>query len=236
MLYDNEGECGMLPHGGRLVKKIKAVIFDVDETLVDRKAALILLFDYFIDKYSGEYPYEGSRADLIDYMIEIDENGYSGLKKFYMELNKRWKLPLTVEEFIKERNDMFGGLTVPLPEMFEVLDYLKGKYKLGIITNGYSSVQREKIRKVNMEEYFDDIIVSGEHPFAKPDTRIFALSCKNLGVKPEEAVFVGDYYPNDIAGALNAKIMPIWINSNPDEHKEYQGIRVNCLKGILKYL
>lgn len=216
--------------------KIKAVIFDVDETLVDRNAALILLFEYFIDKYAGKYPYEGSREELIKYMIEIDENGYSGLEKFFRNLQKRWKLPLTVEEFIKERNDIFGGLSVPFPEMFEVLDCLKGKYKLGIITNGYSSVQREKIRKVNIAEYFDDIIVSGEQPFAKPDPGIFQLSCKNLGVKPEEAIFVGDYYPNDIAGAMNAKIKPIWISNNPDEHKEYPGIRVKRLKDILDYL
>jgi putative hydrolase of the HAD superfamily len=208
----------------------------VDETLVDRKAALVLLFEYFIDKYSGDYPYEGSREELINYMIEIDENGYSGLEKFFRKLNMRWKLPHSVKEFIKERNDIFGGLTVPFPEMLEVLECLKGKYKLGIITNGYSSVQREKIRKVNITEYFDDIIVSGEQPFAKPDPRIFELACKNLGVKPEEAIFVGDYYPNDIAGALSAKIMPIWISNNPDEHKEYQGIRVKCLKDILKYL
>lgn len=216
--------------------KIKAVIFDVDETLVDRKAALILLFDYFIDKYAGEYPYEGSREALIDYMIEIDENGYSGLDKFFRKLQKRWKLPHTLEEFIKERNDIFGGLTVPFPEMLEVLECLKGKYKLGVITNGYSSVQREKIRKVNITGYFDDIIVSGEQPFAKPDPRIFELSCKNLGVKPEEAIFIGDYYPNDIVGAMSAKIKPIWISDNPDEHEEYQGIRVKRLKDILSYL
>ncbi len=215
---------------------IKAVIFDVDETLVDRRAALILLFEYFIDKYAGEYPYKGSREELIDYMIEIDENGYSGLDKFFRKLHKRWKLPHSAEAFIKERNDIFGGLAVPFPEMFEVLDSLKGKYKLGIITNGYSSVQREKIRKVNIAEYFDDIIVSGEQPYAKPDPRIFELACRNLGVKPEEAVFIGDYYPNDIAGALSAKIMPIWINNNPDEHKEYQGIRVSRLKDILEFL
>ncbi len=218
------------------MEKIKAVIFDVDETLVDRKAALISLFNYFIDKYAKEYPYRGSREELIDYMIEIDENGYSGLEKFFRKLNKRWKLPHTLEEFIRERNEIFGGLCIPFPEMFEVLEYVKGKYKLGIITNGYSSVQREKIRKVNIEGYFDDIIVSGEQPFAKPDSRIFALSCENLDVKPEEAVFVGDYYPNDIAGALSAKIMPIWISNNPDEHKEYQGIKVKCLKDILNYL
>ncbi len=218
------------------MKKIKAVIFDLDETLVDRRASLIHLFNYFIDKYSEAYPYEGTREELIDYMIEIDENGYSGLEKFFRRLNQRWKLPHSVEDFIKERNDIFGGLTIPFPEMLEVLDYLKGKYRLGIITNGYSSVQREKIKKANIGEYFDDIIVSGEQPFAKPDSRIFKLSCNNLGVNPEEAVFVGDYYPYDIAGALNAKIMPIWINNNPDEHKEYQGIRVKCLKHILDYL
>lgn len=218
------------------MKKIKTVIFDLDETLVDRKAALVRFCNYFIDTYAVNYPYQGSRDELIDYMLDIDENGYVELDEFYRKLNMRWELPHTIEEFIRERNDIFGSLSVPFPEMFEVLDCLKGRYKLGMITNGFSSVQRKKIQTAKIAEYFDDIIVSGELTFAKPDSRIFALSCEHLCVKPEEAVYVGDYYPNDIAGALNAKIMPIWISRNPDEHKEYQGIRVGSLKEILQYL
>ena len=218
------------------MNNIKAVIFDIDETLINRKEAFLKMCDYLVDTYAKEYPYEGTKEELIDYMVEIDAIGYGGIENMIPKLSKIWKLPHSVEEFIKERNEIFGKLSVPFPEMFEVLDALKGRYKLGVITNGYSLVQRDKINTVGIEHYFDDIIVSGEEKFQKPDPRIFYLSCERLGVKPEEAVFVGDYYPNDIAGALSANIRPIWINDNPDEHKEYEGIRVSRVKDILEYL
>ena len=215
---------------------IKAVIFDVDNTLVDRREAFIRFCSYLIDTYAGEYPFSDSEEEMINYMVEIDENGYAGLEKFLVKLKERWQLPVSLKDFIRERNEIFGKLSIPYPELFEVLDALKGSYRLGIITNGYSGVQRDKINAVNMAHYFDDIIVSGDHPFEKPDSRIFELSCRNLGVQPEEAIYIGDYYPNDIAGALGAKIMPIWINDDPNEHAEYQGIRVEKLRDILTYL
>lgn len=218
------------------MEKIKAIIFDVDGTLVDRKIAMVKLCEYFIHKYAKSYPYQGTENELIDYMICIDGNGYAGIENFIPKLKKLWKLPLTTEEFIVERNKVFGRLSVPMPELYEVLDYLKKRYKLGIITNGYSYVQREKLEVVGIQNYFEDIVVSGEEDFAKPDPRIFQLSCRHLGVKPEEAVFVGDYYPNDIAGAISAKIKPIWISEDPDEQKDYTGIRITRLKEIMQLL
>ncbi len=219
-----------------LLNKKKAIIFDVDGTLVDRKAAFVRFCNYLIDRYSENNPYQGTREALIDYMIEIDENGYAGLANFIPRLSKRWKLALGTAEFVKERNEVFGKMTIPYPELNEVLKELRGRYKLGIITNGYSSVQRDKIDRACIKDYFDDIIVSGEQDFAKPDSRIFLLSCKHLGITPAEAYYVGDYYPNDIAGALGAGITPIWINEDGTEHPEYDGIRVNRLRDILEIL
>ena len=217
-------------------ENIKAVIFDMDNTLIDRRKAFLGLCEYLIETYGADYPYEVTREELIEYMIEIDADGYGGLQNMIPKLSKVWKLPHSVEEFIEERNNIFGQLTVLYPETLEVLKTLKENYKLGMITNGYSSVQREKIDTVKIGDYFRDIIVSGEEEFEKPDSRIFLKACENLGVEPEEAVYVGDYYPNDMIGALSANLKPIWITEDPDEHPEYQGIRVKRLKDILNYL
>lgn len=215
---------------------MKAVIFDVDETLADRKAAFVRFCNYMMDTYAKEYPFRESREDMIAYMIEIDKNGYSKLDHFLEDLKKRWPISLTAPEFITFRNNIFGALTVSYPETKEVLDALTGRYKLGVITNGYSEVQRRKIEMIGITHYFEDIIVSGEEDFAKPDTRIFLKSCERLGVKPEEAVYVGDYYPNDIEGAVRAGITPIWICQDLKEHPEYQGIRVSRLREILQFI
>jgi len=218
------------------LEKIKAIVFDVDGTLINRRIAFQSICEELISRYIEEYPYQGTVKEIIDYMIEIDGNGYGGIKKFIPKLQTRWKIPLTTEEFIQERNKIFGKLTVPMPDLNEVLDTLKKKYRLGIITNGYSTVQREKVEMVGIQNYFDDIIVSGETDFAKPDPQIFLLSCKHLELNPEEMVYVGDYYPNDIAGAISANIKPIWINEDPDEYKEYKGIRITELKELLQHL
>jgi len=218
------------------MNNIKAIIFDIDDTLVDRKAAFLSFCHYFIDKYSVLYPYSINKNDLISYMIEIDASGYGGLKNFMPELNKVWSLPLTSQEFIQERNSVFGSFAVAFPDAKDVLEYLKSKYKLGVITNGYSKVQREKIRVAGIEAYFDDIIVSEESKIAKPDPKIFHMACANLGIKPEEAVYVGDYYPNDIAGAIGAGITPIWICNSPDAYREYSGIRISTLKELKRIL
>jgi putative hydrolase of the HAD superfamily len=218
------------------MNNIKAVIFDVDGTLVDRNAAFLKFCDYLIDKYSPDYPYHGTKEDLISYMIEIDENGYGGIANFIPRLTPKWKLPHTVQEYIEERNKIFGTMVEPYPELYEVLDALKENYKLGIITNGYSTVQRDKIKTAKISHYFDDIIVSGETEHEKPDPDIFALSCRHLGINPKEAVFVGDYFPNDIEGAIRVGMIPVWINDDPKEHSEYKGIRIKRLKDILKVL
>lgn len=218
------------------MENIKAVIFDIDNTLVDRRAAFLRLCDYLIDTYGREYPYKITREELVEYLVEIDANGYGGLEQFVPKLSSIWKLPHSVQEFVRERNEVFGKLTVPYADTIRVLEALKDRYKLGVITNGYSTVQREKINMVGIEHYFQDIIISGEEEFEKPDPRIFRLSCEHLGVLPEEAVYIGDYYPNDIAGALASGLTPIWINEDDTTHPEYTGIRVKELKEILQYL
>lgn len=216
--------------------KLKAVVFDVDNTLVDRRKTFILFCEYFIDKYAREYPYSCNKGELINYMVQIDGDGYGGIRNFIPKLQLIWELPFTIDEFINERNAVFGKFSVPMPGLNEVLPELKKKYKLGIITNGYSKVQRDKIDAVGIAEYFDDILVSQEAACAKPDKGIFELSLAKLKVKPEEAIYIGDYYPNDIEGAVNAKIKPIWITEKPDEHSEYNGIQIRDLKELLELL
>lgn len=215
---------------------MRVVVFDIDETLIDRKEAFLKYCDYMIDKYGKTHPYQGSKEALIQRMIEVDGNGYGGLKNFIPNIKDIWPLPLTVEEFIRERNEVFGDFSVIKADTIMVLEHLKEKYKLGVITNGYGHVQRKKIEKVGITHYFDDIIVSGETTYAKPDKEIFLLSSEHLGVSTEEMVYIGDYYPNDIVGALGANIRPIWITENTEGHDTEGVIVVKELKEILKFL
>ncbi len=99
-----------------------------------------------------------------------------------------------------------------MPGALELLNQLKGTYKLGLLTNGSPSLQRHKIDLAKIEPYFDAIAISGEVKIGKPKPGIFTWLCDQAGVPVEEAVMVGNSLGRDIKGAQNAGMRSIWID------------------------
>lgn len=98
-------------------------------------------------------------------------------------------------------------------ETFRLLDHLKGKYKLLLLTNGSPDLQQEKLDGVpNLIPYFDHIIISGAFGKGKPDASIFRHALEKLGIEPEEGVMVGDKLTTDILGANTVGMTSVWIN------------------------
>jgi len=100
----------------------------------------------------------------------------------------------------------------PYPEAIPALESLRGNYRLGMVTNGASSVQRDKAARTGLDAYFETIVVSGEFGRGKPDPGIFLHACQRLGVSAEETVMVGNSLTRDIAGAQAAGIRAVWVN------------------------
>ncbi|KAL4189945.1 hypothetical protein AMTRI_Chr08g167980 [Amborella trichopoda] len=87
--------------------------------------------------------------------------------------------------------------------------------KTGIITNGHPKVQRAKLQAAEAHKLFDPIIVGGEEIHEKPHKSIFLKACNLVGSKPEESVMVGDNLKTDIQGAKNANFLAaIWVNTH----------------------
>ncbi len=98
-------------------------------------------------------------------------------------------------------------------ETFAVLDQLKDKYQLVLITNGSPSLQRTKLTLTpEIAPYFTHIIISGEVGVGKPDLQIFEFALTTAAVVPQEAIMVGDNLMTDILGANRTGIPNIWIN------------------------
>lgn len=98
-------------------------------------------------------------------------------------------------------------------ETFEVLDALKGKYKLLLLTNGTPDLQEEKLLGVpELTPYFDEIIISGNYGMGKPDAGIFRHALECLGVDPQDAIMVGDKLTTDILGANTIGMTSVWVN------------------------
>jgi HAD superfamily hydrolase (TIGR01549 family) len=94
-----------------------------------------------------------------------------------------------------------------------VLENLKTRYPLGIITNGPSKMQREKIIRLDLEQYFSPIVVDTEVGYAKPHPIIFAHAASAMGIAPEHLLFVGNSLTADIAGANGAGWTSVWVNT-----------------------
>uniref|UniRef100_T1IIG0 N-acylneuraminate-9-phosphatase n=1 Tax=Strigamia maritima TaxID=126957 RepID=T1IIG0_STRMM len=93
-----------------------------------------------------------------------------------------------------------------------MLKTLHKKYKLVLITNGPSKAQWEKIQKLNARDYFDLVLVSGDHKVEKPDPAIFQMAFEALNITAEECIMVGDTLSTDIQGGFNAGVAAtVWI-------------------------
>lgn len=98
-------------------------------------------------------------------------------------------------------------------ETFAVLDKLKGKYKLLLLTNGSPDLQQEKLNGVPaLIPYFDHIIVSGQFGEGKPAASIFKHALEKLGIEAEHGIMVGDKLTTDILGANTIGMTSVWIN------------------------
>ena len=102
-----------------------------------------------------------------------------------------------------------------------MLDELKGKYKLLLLTNGSPDLQNTKLTITpELVPYFDEIVISGDFGRGKPDPTIFEHALERMGLNKDEAIMVGDNLMTDVLGASRAGIKTVWINRHDKERNE----------------
>jgi putative hydrolase of the HAD superfamily len=98
---------------------------------------------------------------------------------------------------------------------FEVLEAIRKEgYRTAMIANGNSANIRNIIQATGLRDYFDAIVISEEVGIEKPYQRIFEVALAQLGVKPENAVMVGNKIDADILGANRAGMKSVWFRWN----------------------
>ncbi|KAG6461681.1 hypothetical protein O3G_MSEX012788 [Manduca sexta] len=103
-------------------------------------------------------------------------------------------------------------------DVIHLLESLREDYLLGLITNGPSRAQWQKIERLDLRKYFDCVLVSGDLPWEKPDQHIFLEACKLLNVEPRNCIMVGDKLETDIKGGKEAELGgTVWIPLQKDE-------------------
>lgn len=209
-----------------MTKTYRHIFFDLDHTLWDfeknSQAAIRVLFD----------------KHQLQALTGCDGDGffreYSRINSFYWNLFhkgeidrdtlKHIRFRKTLEHFrcvIREgfcdtlAHDYITLLPSQnhlIPGAIEVLEYLKGKYTLHLITNGFEKVQMEKISRSGLSPYFVHIVTSEGSGFAKPQKEIFHYALSLSGALLRESIFIGDSPEADIKGAINAGMDYIHFN------------------------
>jgi putative hydrolase of the HAD superfamily len=109
------------------------------------------------------------------------------------------------------------------PYVREMLDILRERFPLAIVSDGQSSYARGELHKVGITEYFHPIVISGEHGFRKPDARLFQFALDGMGVSAENTIYVGNDVHRDVYGAREAGMRTVLFNSDQGT-KDFQGV------------
>ncbi|NQX85810.1 MAG: noncanonical pyrimidine nucleotidase, YjjG family [Flavobacteriaceae bacterium] len=227
------------------IDNISHVFFDLDHTLWDFDKNSALTFEKIFRLNAIEINLE----EFLDVYVPINLNYWKLYREEkidkaalrYGRLNDTFKiLGVTVktsmiyklsEDYIKylsSFNHLFEGT-------IEILEYLKPKYSLHIITNGFKEVQQGKLNNANIDHYFKTVTNSEMVGVKKPNPKIFNHALKMARATPEQSIMIGDNYEADIIGALNLGIGAICFNYH-NVNLSDNSIEINHLNEIKQFL
>jgi putative hydrolase of the HAD superfamily len=182
---------------------IKAIIFDIDNTLVDfmsmKKAASTAAANAMIK--AGLQDYSGDLTDrlfsfYLDHGIESDDAFEEYLVQEYTAVDYR-VLAAAVNAYLKEK---YLHLK-PYPGVAETLHELKQRgFKLGVVSDGLRLKAWMRLNEADLDKYFDAVVTYDDTGKQKPAKEPFLRVCDELGVIPEECLMVGDWPERDIQG------------------------------------
>ena len=202
---------------------IKAVLFDFDDTLIDVSASREERALRAYRRLRAEGVNVGWRAFWRS-INDLDAGGFysKGMRGAIQDLGLH-ATALGNEcigiWFFNGAEDLIAlsiGCT-------DVLDTLRERFRLGIVTNGVADTQRHKFEHSGLQAYFELFLPSGEVGVQKPDPRILHIALDRLGVQADEAVFIGDHLDLDVICALDAGVRSVWYNPGRKPH-EFSGI------------
>ncbi len=189
---------------------IHAVLFDLDETLLDRQSSLIVYLHRQFRRLR-----ELQSVAFTEYMnrvVELDAHGYANKDEVFRCVEREFDLsPGTWKLLLEDFLAYFPHICVPFPKAHQTLATLRQQgLKLGLVTNGRVASQQPKIDGLGISGYFDTVLISESEGIAKPDPEIFLRAVGSLGISVEEAVMVGDNPAADVGGAKECGMRAIW--------------------------
>ena len=204
------------------MNRIKAIFFDGDDTLWDFRSAMRSALGVTLIELRRMAANEAADALTVPRMSEIRETVADELGEGItsVEVIRREALARTLAEVGHPSDDGAQRLyevytearfaaTRPFPGVVDVLNDLKSRYRLGLVSNGNTYPER-----VGLGGLFGFVILAQDCGIAKPDPRIFELALGKCGCNPAQVVHVGDSLQSDIVGANECGIRSVWLNAD----------------------
>ncbi len=207
------------------MSRIEAIGFDLFNTLIvpDLQAlpeAMIRLIEslrksgLFLEQGAFEESYRESAQQFIE---EARQDGRETHNRFWicaaLEIQGYSLQPddPRITESVEAYFSAFPKHCHLVPGTKEMLQILGETYRLGLLSNfTHGPAAREIIECVDLNPFFDVILISGEEGFRKPHPLVFHRLVEGLGVEPDQTIYVGDDPEPDITGAQRAGLRPVW--------------------------
>ncbi len=213
---------------------LKAVLFDLDDTLSDhqhsRRCGLRALQAAYptlspIPLVELEREHEmllmADYGQVLDARLSIAEARRERIRLLLAGYGVHLS-PVEVETATGCYRQAYEDNRRAVPGARELLQGLSGRVKTGVVTNGLGSVQRATLEICGLDGLLSFVLISEEVGIRKPDPRIYEEALRRAGARPPEAVFIGDSWPMDVLGPCRCGIRPIWLNryglACPDPH------------------
>ena len=202
---------------GSIFKARNAVLFDLDNTLIDRDLARDRFFKFLLNTYFPDLAPEGAAwSERMETLRGLDRSG-RGSKTAIHDYLFGGRPVISPTAFIGLMRSKLARYTSWSDGAEPLLKRLYSrKHPMALVTNGSVS-QRLKIEAIEASRYFEAVLISGEVGIAKPDPRIFRQALSRLNAAPGRSVFIGDSLEQDIAGARNAGMKTVYIKKGEVE-------------------
>jgi 5'-nucleotidase len=205
------------------LKTYQWILFDADETLFhfDSFKGLQLMFSRMdiVFTHDDYQEYQVTNKPLwVDY-----QNGKITADQLQHRRFNSWaaKVNITPHNLNKLFLDTMAEICQPLEGATQLLNSLKGKVKMGIITNGFTQLQQTRLERTGLRTHFELLVISEQVGIAKPHLGIFEHALSLMGNPNRNSVLmVGDTPESDILGGINAGLDTCWLNINKNPTPE----------------
>ena len=225
----------------------KHIFFDLDRTLWDFEINSYETLLEICNKYNLKELGVKSYIEFIKKykkinerlwkMYRVDEISQKDLRRERfqktLELYNIRNIDLS-EKIGKDYIEICPRKTKLFPETIEILNYLRSKYHLHIITNGFHKTQHVKLEFSNLTPYFNQVITSEQVGLKKPHHKIFEFALYKANARSEESVYIGDDLEVDILGCQNCGIDGVYFNPKKIEQQENPKYEISCLSELKK--